>query len=68
MLHLVEQAANSFNNKCMTNNQSLAWSLAKAARLFQDQLFQGALTCSTQNVPFSEETVKRPYNQPAILY
>ena len=34
----------------MASNQSLVWSIAKAA-----QLFQVALTCFHQNVPFSKK-------------
>ena len=36
MLHLVEQVTNLFNTKCIASDQLLVWSLAKAARLFQD--------------------------------
>ena len=36
MLHLVEQVTNLFNTKCIASDQSLAWSIAKAAQLFQD--------------------------------
>ena len=38
MLHLVEQATNLFNIKCIASDQSLAWSIAEAARLFQEPL------------------------------
>ena len=39
-LHLVEQVTNLFNTKCIASNQSLVWSIAKAARLFQEPLTQ----------------------------
>ena len=35
-LHLVEQATNLFNIKCIASDQSLAWLIAEATQLFQD--------------------------------
>ena len=35
MLNLVEQATNLSNTKCIASDQSLVWSIAKAAQLFQ---------------------------------